>query len=89
MPLLKASRKDARKILREGAAQDQRSSHDVFLSDNHLDKDFVLGLKAILERSGYPVYVDSESDPQLNPKKVDASTVAVVRRRVRGSRGVL
>lgn len=88
-PLRKAVRKDARTILREAAAQDQRTSHDIFLSHNHLDKDAVLGLKTLLERSGYTVYVDSESDPQLDPKKVDASTVEVVRRRLRGSRSLL
>jgi hypothetical protein len=88
-PLRTAVRKDAQAILRDAAAQDQRSSHDIFLSHNHLDKAAVLGLKTLLERSGYAVYVDSESDPQLDPNKVNALTVEVVRRRLRGSRSLL
>lgn len=88
-PMLKAVRKDARTILREAAEQDRRGSHDVFLSHNHLDKEVVLGLKTLLERAGYSVYVDSESDPQLDASKVDAATVDVVRRRLRGSRSLL
>ncbi len=87
VPLQKAVRTDARTILREHAAEDQRSSHDIFLSHNHLDKEAVLGLMTILEGVGYTVYVDSVSDPQLDPTKVEASTVEVVRRRLRGSRG--
>lgn len=82
-------RKDAQAILRDATARDQRANHDIFLSHNHLDKAAVLGLKTLLEWSGYSVYVDSESDPQLDPSKVNASTVEVVRRRLRGSRSLL
>lgn len=88
-PLMKAVRKDAETILREHVEGDQRSSHDIFLSHNHLDKEAVLGLMTILEGAGYTVYVDSVSDPQLDPKKVEASTVEVVRRRLRGSQSLL
>lgn len=89
VPMQKAVRKDARTILREHAGADHRSNHDIFLSHNHLDKEAVLGLMTILEGAGYSVYVDSVSDPQLDAKKVDAATVEVVRRRLRGSRSLL
>ena len=88
-PLRKAPRKDARSILRDGAAQDRRTSHDIFLSHNHLDEEAVLGLKTFLEAQGYSVYVDSESDPQLDPHRVNTMTVEVVRRRLRSCRSIL
>ena len=88
-PLRKAVRKDARSILRDGAAQDRRTSHDIFLSHNHLDKEAVLGLKTHLEAQGYSVYVDSESDPQLDPQQVNNTTVEVVRSRLRSCRSIL
>ncbi len=88
-PLRKAVRKSARSILQEAAARDRRTGHDIFLSHNHLDKLAVLGLKAYLEFQEYSVYVDSESDPQLDPRRTTARTVDVVRRRLRSCRSIL
>jgi hypothetical protein len=88
-PLSKAVRPDARTILREASSSDSRSRHDIFLSYNHLDKEAVLGLKTLLELHDYSVYVDSESDPQLDPTKVDEATVDQVRRRLRASTSLL
>lgn len=88
-PLRKAVRLDAGTILREAAWQDRRTSHDIFLSHNHLDKEAVLGLKTMLEEAGYSVYVDSESAPQMDPNNVTAETVEQVKRRLRGSTSLL
>ncbi|MCC7543039.1 MAG: toll/interleukin-1 receptor domain-containing protein [Deltaproteobacteria bacterium] len=82
VPLRKAARQDASDILREAARQDRRTQHDVFLSHSHLDIQAVLGLKTTLEGAGHSVYVDSQSDPQVDPTNVTASTVALVRRRL-------
>ena len=75
--------KSAAQILREDrqAAKDTES-FDVFLSHSITDADLVLGIKRLLEARNLKVYVDWDTDGQLDRRTVSSETAAVLRRRM-------
>lgn len=78
------------KILKEESAASKDSDNfDIFLSHSITDADTVLGIKKLLEKLGKTVYVDWDSDPQLDRSKVDAKTADLLRRRMRQSKSLL
>jgi hypothetical protein len=66
-------------------AKSWRTSFDVFLSHAFLDAKLILGVKAILESMNLTVYVDWIDDPELDRTRVDSSTAARLRERMRQS----
>lgn len=62
---------------------------DVFLSHSFRDAVLILGLKRILEADGLSVYVDWIADPQLDRSKVDATSAAHLRERMKGCRSLV
>jgi hypothetical protein len=55
-------------------AASARQSFDVFLSHSILDEEIILGVKIVIEKLGFSVYVDWIEDPELDRKKVNAET---------------
>lgn len=67
-------------VLRREAARSGR--FDVFLSHSFRDKELVLGIKRILERSKQTVYVDWIDDPLLDRRHVTLATANRLRDRM-------
>ncbi|GEB12203.1 TIR domain-containing protein [Pimelobacter simplex] len=67
------------------SAQTEQNSFDVFLSHSMVDAAAVLGLMEWLESLGFSVYVDWVVDSELDRSKVDQSTAALLRQRMRQS----
>lgn len=65
------------------------ATFDVFLSHSVSDADLVLGIKGLLEEEGLKVYVDWDTDRQLDRSQVNAETAAVLRARMRKSKSML
>ncbi|MGB3764459.1 MAG: hypothetical protein WA966_14690 [Ornithinimicrobium sp.] len=65
------------------------SNFDVFLSHSFRDAVLILGLKRVLEADGLKVYVDWIEDPQLDRAKVNATTAAHLRDRMRRCRSLV
>ena len=75
--------KSAAQILREDRqAAEDTESFDVFLSHSITDADLVLGIKRLLEARKLKVYVDWDTDGQLDRRTVSPETAAVLRRRM-------
>lgn len=70
----------APEILRKAAVAVGR--YDIFLSHSFRDATLILGVRAILERSGKRVYVDWIDDPQLDRSRVTSQTAAKLRLRM-------
>lgn len=62
---------------------------DVFLSRAILDAELILGVKTLLERRGYSVYVDWDVDQQLDRSTVSPKTAGVLRARMQQSSSLL
>ena len=62
---------------------------DVFLSHSFRDAVLILGLKRVLEADGLSVYVDWIADPQLDRTKVNATTAANLRERMKRCRSLV
>lgn len=79
-----SSGKTAADLLR--AARDTpRDSFDVFLSHSSMDRELILGAKALIERSGRTVYVDWIDDADMSRDAVDRDTAARLRHRMQQS----
>lgn len=78
------------KILREDriAAKDS-DTFDIFLSHSINDADLVLGVKRLLEKLGKRVYVDWDTDNQLDRNRVTAETASLLRSRMAKSKSLL
>lgn len=100
MPILNAS--DLRSIGTERARIERKTSaavmlednraratFDVFLSHSFEDAALVLGLKTVIERSRFTVYVDWIDDPQLTRSHVTPATANLLRARMRSCRSLL
>jgi TIR domain-containing protein len=59
---------------------------DIFLSHCYLDKEYVLGLKNLLEKMKYTVYVDWDADFSLSRTNVTRSTADLLKHRMRHCR---
>lgn len=88
---LSASRivsKSAYSILREDVASFSESkTYDIFLSYSSKDADETLGLKTIIEKLGYTVYVDWD-DPNLDRSKVSPNTASLLKVRMKTCRSL-
>jgi hypothetical protein len=82
--------KSSKQILAEDAAKAYDwQSFDVFLSHSILDAELILGVKVLLEKRGYSVYVDWDSDGDLDRSVVSPKTAAILRTRMRQSKSLL
>lgn len=82
--------KSAVQIIQEDRSKATDSdSFDVFLSHSIADADLVLGVKRFLEQRRLKVYVDWDTDGQLDRSKVDANTAALLRQRMKQSKSLL
>ena len=66
--------------------QKNRTNFDIFLSHSSKDKQLTLGVKQLIEDSGYSVYIDWVDDPQLDRANVNAQTADKLRTRMRQSK---
>ena len=64
----------------------KRNSFDIFLSHSSKDKQLILGVKQLIEDSGYSVYIDWVDDPQLDRANVNAQTADILRTRMKQSK---
>jgi hypothetical protein len=86
--------KTAGRILAEAAQIPLDTSFDVFLSHSYKDAtaiadDVLLGIKAIIERYRYTVYVDWVIDPHLSRNNVTSRAAEILRERMKHSRSLL
>lgn len=73
----------AKTILSEGMREYRASkSYDIFLSHSFSDADLILGVKKLLEREGFSVYVDWIEDPQLDRNNVTKETAQHIKDRM-------
>lgn len=82
--------KSSSQILKEDRLATRDSeSFDVFLSHSITDADLVFGVKRLLEARGLKVYVDWDTDAQLDRSTVDIETAELLRQRMRQSASLL
>jgi len=83
-------KKASAQVLNESrSATKESDTFDVFLSHSISDADLVLGIKNLLEVRGLKVYVDWETDSQLDRSKVNPETADLLRRRMKQSISLL
>lgn len=70
-------------------SQERQNSFDIFLSHAVKDADLILGVKTLLEESGFTVYVDWIIDPLLERDKVNATTADILRKRMRQCKSLI
>lgn len=66
--------------------QKNRNNFDIFLSHSSKDKQLILGVKQLIEDSGYSVYIDWVDDPQLDRANVNVQTADILRTRMKQSK---
>ena len=66
--------------------QKKRNNFDIFLSHSLKDKQLILGIKELIEESGYSVYIDWVDDPQLDRANVNVQTADILRIRMKQSK---
>lgn len=66
--------------------QYNRTNFDIFLSHSSKDKQLILGVKQLIEDSGYSVYIDWVDDPQLDRANVNVQTADILRTRMKQSK---
>lgn len=82
--------KSAAQVLTESRESARESeTFDVFLSHAIDDAALVLGVKVILERLGFKVYVDWDTDSNLDRSKVGFHTAELLRTRMRQSKSLI
>jgi len=64
-------------------------SFDIFLSHSIQDADLVLGVKLLLEKQGLSVYVDWDTDADVDRSTVSKETAALLRKRMQQSQSLL
>lgn len=62
--------------------------YDIFLSHSYLDKKLVYALVDLFNAAGFSVYVDWLHDKQLDRSTVTAETADLLRKRMKGSKGL-
>ncbi len=62
---------------------------DIFLSHSVRDAELIAGVKQLLVKQGFVVYVDWENDPQLDRSAVSKETAEILRRRMRQSSALI
>lgn len=60
-------------------------TYDIFLSHSFLDKELILGVKLLLEKYNFSVYIDWTEDPQLDRKNVTRRNVELIKERMKNS----
>lgn len=63
-------------------------TYDLFISHSFKDKDLVVGLYYMFDRAGYNVYIDWIDDASLNRENVTDQTAAIIRQRIKQSKGL-
>lgn len=77
-------------ILESAAASTKDNDQfDVFLSHSVRDAELITGVKEILQKMGFSVYVDWLEDPQLDRSAVNKETAALLRRRMQQSQSLV
>ncbi len=76
--------RSAADILTEQASALRKSAaYDIFLSHSFSDAELILGVKRILEKEGFTVYVDWLEDPHLDRNNVTKETAEYIRARMK------
>ncbi len=66
---------------------DAADSYDLFISHSFSDKELVIGLLHLFTNAGYKVYIDWINDSSLDRSNVTPETAALIRQRVKQSKG--
>lgn len=61
--------------------------YDLFVSHSFRDRNLVIGLYYLFEKAGYKVYIDWINDSGLNRSSVDSETAALIKARIKQSKG--
>jgi len=89
----KSFRERPQAILEGQAPPSRRTTFDVFLSHSYQDAkvnaQVILGLKQIIESSGFTCYVDWIDDPLLDRTKVTSDTARKLRSRMQNCKSLL
>jgi hypothetical protein len=84
------TRKPASRILLDSVtASTGTQSFDIFLSHSIKDEELILGVKELLEKMSFSVYVDWAVDGQLDRSKVTAETADLLRSRMKQSNSLI
>lgn len=67
----------------------ETDTFDIFLSHSIRDAELVTGVVLLLKERGFSVYVDWNTDPQLDRSAVSRETAAVLRKRMRQCKALL
>lgn len=78
-----------RVLQEEASAASKYDSFDIFLSHASKDADLILGVKEILEKQGFKVYVDWVDDAHLDRGHVTPETAEMLRVRMRQSKSLV
>lgn len=82
--------KSASSVLREKSARFSATDRfDIFLSHSYSDAKLILDLKVFLEKFDLSVYVDWDTDAQLDRTRVNRHTADTLRTRMQQCRGLL
>lgn len=80
--------KSANAIVLEERNQPLEKTYDIFLSHSYLDKYKVLGIKDILNKLKYTVYIDWIEDEDLDRRKVNKKTAELIKHRMKNCKGM-
>lgn len=92
--ILRNAAQDARSKLRYSVLNeslmhfDSSTTYDLFISHSYMDKELVIGLSHLFVEAGYKVYIDWIDDKQLDRSKVTTETAAMIKTRIKQSRGM-
>ena len=66
---------------------DSSAIYDLFISHSFQNKELVIGLMYLFEKTGYKVYIDWVNDSKLDRQNVTPNTAALIKLRIRQSKG--
>lgn len=66
---------------------DAEQEYDLFISHSFSDSEIVIGLYQLFQKAGYNVYIDWIVDNDLDRQKVNTDTAALIKKRIKASRG--
>lgn len=75
--------------LRKAASAPMTTEYDIFLSHSYEDAEVIAGVRILLQREGFSVYVDWIEDADADRSNVTPATADVLRRRMRHCRHLI
>ncbi|MTV41935.1 toll/interleukin-1 receptor domain-containing protein [Duganella radicis] len=76
-------------IMDSVTASTDADTFDIFLSHSIHDAELITGVKELLEKMGFSVYVDWDADPQMDRSTVSKKTAEILRKRMKQSKSLI